>query len=180
MFTTMQEIATVLDHTDDAASFAASAAAIKKAFNAAFYDASLGYYAGIGDSGYRQSHNILAVAFNLTEDAEMAQAVADSVVKDVTERGMHLNTGALSTKFLLPVLTAHEHLDAALAVAQQTTFPSWGFWIENGATTTVISSDVHQFFTHPLFRSGSTGSRTHVHGIMYVVTKYQAVLLIRL
>ncbi|KAF7349624.1 hypothetical protein MSAN_01688300 [Mycena sanguinolenta] len=136
MFVVMQEIAAVLDQPEDATSFAANASAIKNAFNDAFFNASLGYYAGVGDNGYRQSHNILALAFNLTQDSEVAALVAQSIVNDVTSRDMHLNTGALSTKFLLPVLTAFGYVDVVLALAQQTTFPSWGFWIENGATTT--------------------------------------------
>ncbi|KAF7348872.1 hypothetical protein MVEN_01407300 [Mycena venus] len=136
MFIVMQEIAAVLNHTDDAASFAASAATVKSAFNTAFFNASLGHYIGVGDGGYRQSHNVLALAFNLTQDDETAQAVSESVVDDIAQRDMHLNTGALSTKFLLPVLTAAGHVDVAFSLAQQTTFPSWGFWIGNGATTT--------------------------------------------
>ncbi|KAJ6577740.1 bacterial alpha-L-rhamnosidase-domain-containing protein [Mycena capillaripes] len=136
MFTAMQEIATVLNHADDAASFATIAATVKDAFNAAFYNASLGHYAGVGDNGYRQSHNVLALAFNLTEDSEKSKVVADSIANDVANRGMHLNTGALSTKYLLPILSAYGHADTAFMLAQQTTFPSWGFWFENGATTT--------------------------------------------
>ncbi|KAJ7610138.1 bacterial alpha-L-rhamnosidase-domain-containing protein [Roridomyces roridus] len=135
MFDTMATVATVLGKTSDASSFASQAVAIKNAFNAAFLNPSLGYYTGVGDSGYRQSHNLLSLAFNLTPNATTAQVVADSVVADVQARGTHLNTGALSSKQLLPMLTQHGHADTALALAEQTTYPSWGYWIENGATT---------------------------------------------
>ncbi|KAF7353351.1 hypothetical protein MSAN_01523500 [Mycena sanguinolenta] len=135
MMDTMTTVATVLDETADAATFASQAAAIKSAFNGAFLNPSTGYYTGVGDSGYRQSHNLLSLAFGLTPNASTTQFVADSVVTDVTAREGHLNTGALSTKQLLPMLTAHGHADTALLLAQQTTFPSWGYWIENGATT---------------------------------------------
>ncbi|KAF8207353.1 bacterial alpha-L-rhamnosidase-domain-containing protein [Mycena galopus ATCC 62051] len=150
MFVTMQEIAMILSQPDDAASFAQSAVQVKSAFNDAFFNASLGHYAGVGDSGYRQSHNILALAFNLTQDGGTAVTVAKSIVTDVTSRDIHLNTGALSTKHLLPVLTAYGYVDVALALAQQTTFPSWGFWIENGATTTwehwLVAARSHDHF----------------------------------
>ncbi|KAJ7771722.1 bacterial alpha-L-rhamnosidase-domain-containing protein [Mycena metata] len=135
MLDTMTTVATVLGNTADAATFASQAAAVKNAFNAAFLNSTVGHYVGVGDDGYRQSHNLLALAFNLTPNATTAQVVADSVVTDVNARGVHLNTGALSTKQLLPMLTAHGHADTALALVQQTTFPSWGYWIENGATT---------------------------------------------
>ncbi|KAJ7058352.1 bacterial alpha-L-rhamnosidase-domain-containing protein [Mycena amicta] len=135
MLDVMSGVATTLGNTADASTFASQAAAVKSAFNSAFFNASIGHYAGVGDSGYRQSHNLLSLAFNLTTSASQAQTVADSVVTDVNSRGVHLNTGALSTKYILPTLTTHGHSDVALALAQQTTFPSWGFWIENGATT---------------------------------------------
>ncbi|KAF7291151.1 hypothetical protein MIND_01258300 [Mycena indigotica] len=133
MFDIMAGVATTLGNTADAATFASQAAAVKTAFNNAFW--ANGHYAGVGDSGYRQSHNLLALAFNLTTSPSNAQAVADSVAADVNSRGVHLNTGALSTKYILPMLTNNGHADVALALAQQTTFPSWGFWIQNGATT---------------------------------------------
>ena len=41
----------------------------------------------------------------------------------------------LGTKYLLPVLTEHGHADVAYALAAQTGYPSWGYMIENGATT---------------------------------------------
>ncbi|KAJ7495463.1 bacterial alpha-L-rhamnosidase-domain-containing protein [Mycena latifolia] len=135
MLQTMNTVATILNHTADATTFASQAAAVKSAFNGAFLDHATGHYVGVGDSGYRQSHNLLALAFGLTPNATTAQVVADSVAADVAARGGHLNTGALSTKQLLPVLSTHGHADTAFALAEQTTYPSWGYWIENGATT---------------------------------------------
>lgn len=117
--------------------FDGQAAAVKSAFNGAFLNASTGWYTGADEANYRQTHNILALAFDLVPNSETAQVVADSIVTDVVNRGVHLNTGALGTKYLLPMLTEHGHADIAFSISQQTTFPSWGFWIENGATTTV-------------------------------------------
>ena len=49
--------------------------------------------------------------------------------------GDTLNTGVLGTKYLLPVLTEHGHADLAQRLATQTKYPSWGYMIENGATS---------------------------------------------
>ncbi|KAJ7235505.1 bacterial alpha-L-rhamnosidase-domain-containing protein [Mycena rebaudengoi] len=136
MLDTMHDIANVLGNSADAELFAAQAATVKTAFNDAFFNQAAGHYIGSGDSGYRQGHNLLALAFNLTPNNATAIGVADSVASDVLSRGTHLNTGALSTKHLLPLLTSYGHVDTAFALAEQTTFPSWGFWIQNGATTT--------------------------------------------
>ncbi|GLB44347.1 putative bacterial alpha-L-rhamnosidase C-terminal domain [Lyophyllum shimeji] len=135
MLTTMSDIAIVLGKSADAATFSSQARNVKTAFNNAFFSNSTGYYVGVGDSGYRQTHNLLALAFGLVPNSTAAQFVADSVSRDVVARGNHLNTGALGTKYLLPILTDYSHADIALAVAQQTTQPSWGFWITNGATS---------------------------------------------
>ena len=134
MLTTMEDIANALNMSTDASTFSTQASAVKTAFNNAFFNASAGHYAARGDSGYRQTHNLLALAYNLASNTTV-QSVADSIADDVATKQVHLNTGALGTKYILTMLTTHGHADTALAVAQQTTFPSWGFWIANGATT---------------------------------------------
>ena len=78
---------------------------------------------------------MLAVAFGLTPDAETTQRVVDSIAADVRAKGDTLNTGVLGTKYLLPVLTEHGHADVAYTLATQTKYPSWGFMLENGATS---------------------------------------------
>ncbi|TFK37505.1 bacterial alpha-L-rhamnosidase-domain-containing protein [Crucibulum laeve] len=134
MLIVMQEIATVLNKTSDATTFTGQANSVNTAFNNVFFNHTTGYYTGTGDQGYRQTHNLLALSFGLVPSASI-QNVADSIAQDVSSRGTHLNTGALGTKYILPTLSEHGHVDSAFALSQQTTFPSWGFWIENGATT---------------------------------------------
>ena len=118
-----------------AARFDAQARAVKAAFNAEFLDAGAAVYRGRDDRGYRQTHNVLALAFDLAPDAETAQRVADGIAADVRARGTHLDTGVLGTKHLLPVLTAYGHASLAYALSMQTTYPGWGYMLANGATT---------------------------------------------
>ncbi len=115
--------------------FRAHADRVAEAFRARFFDPLRGIIRGEGETEFRQSHNVLALAFGLVP-AGREQAVADAVAADVVARGFHLNTGALGTKYLLPMLSRHGHADVAVKVALQTSYPSWGFWLENGATTT--------------------------------------------
>ncbi|KRE30484.1 family 78 glycoside hydrolase catalytic domain [Agromyces sp. Soil535] len=135
MLRTMERAANLLGEDADATAFADDAAVVKEAFNAAFLADDGSHYRGNGDRGYRQTHNVLALAFGLTPDEETAERVAASIVADIEAKGMHLNTGVLGTKYLLPVLTDYGYADVAYAVATQTTYPSWGYMIENGATT---------------------------------------------
>ncbi len=135
MLDSMARTAEHLGKTADAAEFTTRAATVKDAFNAAYLDGDR--YRGAGQDGnrYRQVHSVLALAFGLTPDEETETAVADRLAADVVERGYHLDTGTLGTKYLLPVLTEHGHADVAVRLAEQTTYPSWGFKLANGATT---------------------------------------------
>lgn len=133
MLTTMAQVCQALDLASST-DFEALAAGVYRAFQREFYDDEQGLYRGVGDEGYRQTHNVLALAFELVP-APVVPAVVDSLVADIQSRGGHLNTGVLGSKYLLPVLTRHGHGALALEVATQTSFPSWGLWIESGSTT---------------------------------------------
>lgn len=132
MLDTAAAIAAVLGEDDT--EWREAAAEVRSAFVAAFLDEGSALVRGVGDDGFRQSHAVLALAHGLLPEP-IRQAVADRLADDVRARGHHLDTGALATKHLLPVLTAWGHADTALAVAEQNTFPSWGYWVDTGATT---------------------------------------------
>jgi alpha-L-rhamnosidase len=127
-------LAEVAGRPSDAARMHGIAEHVAEAFRAAFLDAASATIRGDGEAGFRQSHQVLALAFGLVP-AELRQPMADSIAQDVRRRGTHLNTGALSTKYLLPVLTEFGHAPLALELARQRSYPSWGYWLENGATT---------------------------------------------
>jgi alpha-L-rhamnosidase len=135
--TTLAQIADVLGDPAAAAAYRARAAEIRAAFDRAFWDEQAGFYRTRGYPGYsdeyRQTSNVLAVAFGLVPE-DRVQDVVDRLAADVRARGMHLDTGILGTRYLLPVLSEHGHADVAFAVATQRTYPSWGHWLERGQT----------------------------------------------
>ena len=51
------------------------------------------------------------------------------------EHDTHLTTGFIGIRYLMPVLTQFDHSDLAYDLAVQTTYPSWGYMLANGATT---------------------------------------------
>jgi alpha-L-rhamnosidase len=124
----------------DPSEFADAARRVRSAFRTAFVvdepgpDGAL--VTGPGDDGFRQSHHVLALAFDLVPDPADRTRIADALAADVLRRGDHLDTGAIGTKWLLPVLTATGHAERAAAVARQTSVPSWGAWWAAGATST--------------------------------------------
>jgi alpha-L-rhamnosidase len=131
---TLARIAAVLGRPADVAKYDAFADAIKTAFNPTFFDAEANVYRTDVEAGYRQTSNLVPLAYGLVP-ADREDAVYANLVADVRRRGNHLNTGAVGTKLLLPVLSEHGDGDLAYAIATQTTYPSWGYWLEQGATT---------------------------------------------
>jgi alpha-L-rhamnosidase len=130
----LSRMADLLARADDATTYQAEADALRVAFNFAFLDQAAGHYRTAKDPGYRQTSNLLAVAFGLVP-AEFERRVVDSIAADVRARGNHLNTGCLGTGLLLPVLSRFGYHDLAHQVARQKTHPGWGAWFEAGGDT---------------------------------------------
>ena len=77
----------------------------------------------------------LILAFELYEGAAEADAFLEKLVDSIERGGRHLDTGVVGGKLVLQALTAHGRADLAYALIAQDTFPSWGYWIRQGATT---------------------------------------------
>jgi alpha-L-rhamnosidase len=132
--TILADIAQVLGQTADTGHYRQIADVVRDRFNAMFLNTTKGQYETAKDPGYRQTSNLLPLAFGMVPEA-YRQRVLDGIVADVHARGDHLNTGTLGTEVILPVLTENGHADLANAIASQRTYPSWGYWYANGADT---------------------------------------------
>ncbi len=130
--TNTAELGELLGHSDTAARYRSVAEGCRTALNATFL--ADGRYRTAKDPDYRQTSNAIPLMFGLVPPGSVTQVVT-SLVADIKARGNHLNTGALGTSVLLRALTAHGHPDVAHAVATQRTYPSWGYWFDNGADT---------------------------------------------
>ncbi|MFF5262737.1 family 78 glycoside hydrolase catalytic domain [Actinomadura viridis] len=150
----MADIAQALGRADDAARYRAAAATMKDAFNREFLRGDA--YVTRTDPGYRQTSALIALALGLVPDGT-EKAVTDRLVRDVRERGDHLNTGALGTKYLLTQLTRRGHGEVAYRVANQRTYPSWGYWVDNGATTLWERWDLDARSRDHVFLGGAIG-----------------------
>jgi alpha-L-rhamnosidase len=133
--TKLAQMARALGHDADADHFDTLAGQIAAAFNAKFFDSTAGAYFDDKSAGYRQTANLLPLSFGLVPAADRAAVVA-GLVADIEQRGEHLNTGALGTKVLLPVLTDAGYADLAYRIATNPAYPGWGYWFQGlGATT---------------------------------------------
>lgn len=61
--------------------------------------------------------------------------VIENLVKRVESDNRHIDVGLLGTKTILNALSENGYADLAFTLASNETFPSWGYWIKNGATT---------------------------------------------
>lgn len=121
-------IAAVLGRGADAADFAARAASVREAFAAEYIDAG-------GDLPVRlQGVYVLALAFDMVPEGVRAQTAA-RLVELVRARGDRLDTGFLSTPYLLDVLWDTGYPEVARALLWQSDTPSWLYEVDRGATT---------------------------------------------
>ena len=126
----LAKMAGILGKSADAQTYAQLAAQIKDAFNREFYDAKRGVYA----TG-TQTANTLPLFLGLAPP-EAKEAVGGKLFNDIVyQHDSHVTTGFIGVKYLFPLLTRSGLSDLAYDLATQTTFPSWGYMIANGATT---------------------------------------------
>lgn len=102
---------------------------IKKALNDKYLDPKTGIYG----SGL-QTEQSVPLYWGLVPD-ELREKVAANLAKRVEADGKHLDVGLLGSKTILNALSENGYAELAYEVASQETFPSWGWWIVNGATT---------------------------------------------
>lgn len=126
----LAKMAGILGKSADAQTYAQLATQIKDAFNREFYDAKRGVYA----TG-TQTANTLPLFLGLVPP-EAKEAVGGKLFNDIVyQHDSHVTTGFIGVKYLLPLLSRSGLSDLAYDLATQTTFPSWGYMIANGATT---------------------------------------------
>lgn len=96
-------------------------------------DKYLNYETGIYANG-TQTELSVPLQWKVVPD-DLIPLVAANLVKKVEEANFHLDVGVLGAKALLNALSENGYPEIAYKVAIQDTYPSWGWWIVNGATT---------------------------------------------
>lgn len=135
MLLLMEEIAGVLGENSGKERYKEIAEAMRNMLNERFFDEKEMLYHGEVPCGFRQTPTVLPLAFGIVP-GEKRMAVAESLAKNICEKdNNHLSTGCMGLKFLAPVLTEYGQAETAYAIVNQTEFPSWGYWLEQGATS---------------------------------------------
>jgi len=125
----LAKAAKILGKTADFNKYTLLSNKIKEAFNLKYLNKSTGIYA----SG-NQTEMSVPLYWKLVP-AEFIPLVAKNLAKRVEADGFHLDVGLLGTKAILNALSENGYSEFAYKIAAQKTYPSWGWWMENGATT---------------------------------------------
>jgi len=126
----MAKFAKLLDKEQDAAGYLKKAEAMKIAFNEHFLDKNNVQY-----SNNSHTTNILALAFNLVPEEYIKGIEGKLLQKILGESNSHVGNGIIGGQWLMRTLTGHGYADVAYTLAAQKTYPSWGYMVEQGATT---------------------------------------------
>ncbi len=151
--TLMQQMALATGRTAEAERYRKMFEAIKAAFQKAYvrkggFVGTVDHYPSIppptihpeaGDSSQKvvetQTGYVLALHMRLLPD-ELRAAAADRLVEKIKQNHWLLGTGFLGTPYLLEVLSDTGHDDVAYRLLLNKDYPSWGYLIAHGATTT--------------------------------------------
>lgn len=128
------QIATILEMKEIAESYRKIADEVKRVFNKYLIPED-----GEIEKGW-QAQNVRALAFGLC-DKKHETTVIKRLVEMLRENGYKLNTGFLSTPYILPVLVEHGYVNEAYRVLEQTECPGWLYNVKAGATTILENWD---------------------------------------
>ena len=105
------------------------ASRIKEAINSKFFDPKTAIYG----SGF-QTELSTALFWGIVPEG-YSKKVAQNLAKKVVSDNSHIDVGLLGSKAILNALSENGYPDLAYKLSTQKDFPSWGAWIEEGATT---------------------------------------------
>jgi alpha-L-rhamnosidase len=84
---------------------------------------------------YSQTANILPLYMDMVPEEKKAVVLQYFFENVEVTHDCHVSTGILGTRYLFETLTKYGRPDLAYRIVTQTTYPSWGYMIKEGATT---------------------------------------------
>ncbi len=140
--------AEVLGNRKMARKYSALAKEVRDAFHKAYYNKEEKSY---GDYG----SNVFALHMGVPEDRlEDVRAALRHELE--VKYNKHLNTGLIASRYIFETLSLNGMGDLAYDILNQRDFPSFGWWIEQGATTTWEQWDCENSRNHPMMGGGLT------------------------
>lgn len=124
----LAKAARILNKQQDYEKYSALAQKIKNSINARFLNEGTGIYCGGSQT------ELSAPLYWGIVPEHLKELVAHNLAEKVSKDGS-MDVGLLGSKTILNALSANGYADLAYQLASKETYPSWGWWIKNGATT---------------------------------------------
>jgi alpha-L-rhamnosidase len=151
------KMAGMFGYEEDQKEYTALATRIRDAFNKQFYRGN-----GIYDEGSQAG---LACALYQGLSGEYSDETINALVSAVRKTDDHLDCGILGTKYLLHALSDNGRSDIAYKIVNQRSFPGWGYWMDQGATTLWEQWDGSESRNHIMFGDVSAWFYKNLAGI---------------
>ena len=193
----MAKVAAMLGDTAGAATYRRLANDVLASFVAKYWSSTTGAFTGVDTSDQNanavaganvESVNAMALAFGMVPGATPAEraanqaSVAAAIANDLTANGDHIQAGVYGLHYLFNALDQYGYTNLAYSVATQTTPPSYGDQIAQGATSlwelweTTTEGEFSQ--DHHYFSSIGTWFYQGLAGIKPAAPGYRAVQVI--
>ena len=123
-------MAVILDQPEKAREYREHAQQISQAINEKFFAPETNTYIDT-----RQTHCVMPLISGVVPP-DHVEAVLENLEREIlVNQNGHFDTGIHGTYYLVKYLTEHNRSDLIHVLASQTTFPSYGFFIEKGYVT---------------------------------------------
>ena len=126
----LERFALLLNKPADAEAFAKEAVAVKNAYNEKFFNRETAQY-----SNHTVTANLLSLCYGMAPEGFAGKVFQNITDKTEKEFKGHVSTGLVGMEWLMRGLSDHGRADLAFRIATNRSYPSWGYMIENGATT---------------------------------------------
>ncbi len=126
----MRSFAHLTDAPDDAREWAELAKDLREALNSRVWDA-----AGRTYGNGSVTSNLLPLGLGLAPEQAAKEAMARILERILGDYDGHTAVGLVGSQWLMRTLSRNGRPDVALLLAENTTYPSWGYMAEKGATT---------------------------------------------
>jgi alpha-L-rhamnosidase len=126
----LAKFAEILGKREDAKNYEILTEQIKEAFIKKFLNPGTGEF-----ENHTQACQSFALFYDLAPDDKRNAAIDVLVDQIINHDKGHVAAGFTGTRMMLDVLSNSGKADVAYTVANQKTYPGWGYMLENGATT---------------------------------------------
>ena len=130
MLTIMGQLAMQLGVEADMLTYDKQQQKLKEAYNRHFYHPETASYAN-----NTVTANLLSLDFGLVPDGDEERVLQNIINVTKDNFNDHVSCGVLGMQHIMTGLTRTGHLDQAMRMVLQKDYPSFGYMIENGATT---------------------------------------------